>query len=248
MVTSVLGLISGKADKFVFLFHLLGLALTSCSWLQISVVINNSNSPVDFPNLLVEFSYACLSGMITCNRDHVKSYYFYYKLSFSPWIQTTSPFHIWFGKGKADRLIRISFHYSMAVVFIFPSSTHPVPSKGALWMGKGVVQNYSVAFKIHFLGGWSLPHVLWLRNPWLFSAGWSKTQEANLGMKLLSSVKYLLTRGWKRLSHGQSNGHVAWLVHPLGIVFSFLYVIWWVIPPNVPCLAHHRRWESVETE
>lgn len=94
VVTSVLGLISGKADKFVFLFHLLGLAPTSCSWLQISVVINNSNSPVDFPNLLVEFSYACLSGMIACNRDHVKSYYFYYKLSFSPWIQITFPFHI----------------------------------------------------------------------------------------------------------------------------------------------------------
>lgn len=92
--TSVLGLIAGKADKFVFLFHLLGLALTSCSWLQISVVINNSNSPVDFPNLLVEFSYACLSGMIACNRDHVKSYYFYYKLSFSLWIQITFPFHI----------------------------------------------------------------------------------------------------------------------------------------------------------
>lgn len=136
-VTSVLGLISGKADKFVFLFHLLGLALTSCSWLQISVVINNSNSPVDFPNLLVEFSYACLSGMIACNRDHVKSYYFYYKLSFSPWIQITFPFHIWFGKGKASRLIRISSHYSMAVVFIFPSPTLPIPSKGALWMGKG---------------------------------------------------------------------------------------------------------------
>lgn len=94
VVTSVLGLISGKADKFVFLFHLLGLALTSCSWLQISVVINNSNSPVDFPNLLVEFSYACLSGMIACNRDHVKSYYFYYELSFSLWIQITFPFHI----------------------------------------------------------------------------------------------------------------------------------------------------------
>lgn len=94
VVTSVLGLISGKADKFVFLFHLLGLALTSCSWLQISVVINNSNSPVDFPNLLVEFSYACLSGMIACNRDHIKSYYFYYKLSFSLWIQITFPFHI----------------------------------------------------------------------------------------------------------------------------------------------------------
>lgn len=35
VVTSVLGPISGKADKSVFLFHLLGLALTSCSWLQI---------------------------------------------------------------------------------------------------------------------------------------------------------------------------------------------------------------------
>lgn len=34
VVTSVLGPISGKADKFVFLFHLSGLALTSCSWLQ----------------------------------------------------------------------------------------------------------------------------------------------------------------------------------------------------------------------
>lgn len=178
MVTSVLGLISGKADKFVFLFHFLELALTSCSWLQISVVINNSNSPVDFPNLLVEFSYACLSGMIACNRDHIKSSYFYYKLSFSLWIQTTFPFHIWFGKGKASRLIRISPHYSMAVVFIFPSPTHPVPSKAAPWMGKGVGQNHPVALKIHiFVVGVCL--LLWLRNPWLFSAGWSKTQEAN---------------------------------------------------------------------
>lgn len=33
IVTSVLGPVSGKTDKFVF--RLLGLALTSCSWLQI---------------------------------------------------------------------------------------------------------------------------------------------------------------------------------------------------------------------
>lgn len=77
VVTLVLGPISGKADISVFLFHFLGLALTSCSWLQIEFVINNSSSPVDFPNLLVEFSYACLSGMIACNGDHVKSYWFY---------------------------------------------------------------------------------------------------------------------------------------------------------------------------